>query len=201
MSDRLEAIKETFKDGHGVQHHNLEWLVAEVERLRSNIVDSEWFGKNFVQREIVAAMQDQIESLTKERDELGERLASANARYMHFQTACDRLEAENAELKEELRISQGIKEGSYTAPKEGWTCFHCGITFRKPGAASDHFGEVSREKAKCQYHDLDVEKLEQKFAASEKARKDAEEKTVCPHIWDSYNFGEYMKCIHCGEIQ
>lgn len=52
-------------------------------------------------------------------------------------------------------------DGTYTAPKEGWTCYHCGETFIKPGAASDHFGEVPRDKKpKCQYHDLDVEKLE-----------------------------------------
>jgi len=55
--------------------------------------------------------------------------------------------------------------GSYTAPKEGWTCYHCGVTFIKPRATRDHYGEVSRDKAKCQYHDLDVEKLEKENAA------------------------------------
>jgi hypothetical protein len=31
-------------------------------------------------------------------------------------------------------------DGTYPAPKHGWTCFHCGETFKKPGAARDHFG-------------------------------------------------------------
>lgn len=26
------------------------------------------------------------------------------------------------------------------APKNGWTCFHCGETFRCPSAAAEHFG-------------------------------------------------------------
>lgn len=30
--------------------------------------------------------------------------------------------------------------GTYPQPKHGWTCFHCGETFRTPGAARDHFG-------------------------------------------------------------
>lgn len=25
-------------------------------------------------------------------------------------------------------------------PEHGWTCFHCGETFKTPGAARDHFG-------------------------------------------------------------
>lgn len=29
---------------------------------------------------------------------------------------------------------------TYTTPKHGWTCFHCGETFTTVGAARDHFG-------------------------------------------------------------
>jgi hypothetical protein len=29
---------------------------------------------------------------------------------------------------------------TYQPPKHGWTCFHCGETFRNAGAARDHFG-------------------------------------------------------------
>lgn len=29
---------------------------------------------------------------------------------------------------------------TYQAPEHGWTCFHCGETFKKPGSARDHFG-------------------------------------------------------------
>jgi hypothetical protein len=28
----------------------------------------------------------------------------------------------------------------YPIPAHGWTCFHCGDTFKTPGAARDHFG-------------------------------------------------------------
>lgn len=30
---------------------------------------------------------------------------------------------------------------TYPQPKHGWTCFHCGETFKKYGTARDHFGE------------------------------------------------------------
>lgn len=29
---------------------------------------------------------------------------------------------------------------TYNMPPHGWTCFHCGETFKTPGAARDHFG-------------------------------------------------------------
>jgi phytoene dehydrogenase-like protein len=29
---------------------------------------------------------------------------------------------------------------TYSKPEHGWTCFHCGETFKTPGAARDHFG-------------------------------------------------------------
>lgn len=29
---------------------------------------------------------------------------------------------------------------TYEMPPHRWTCFHCGETFRTPGAARDHFG-------------------------------------------------------------
>ena len=31
-------------------------------------------------------------------------------------------------------------DGTYPMPEHGWTCFHCGETFMKPGEANDHFG-------------------------------------------------------------
>lgn len=31
-------------------------------------------------------------------------------------------------------------DDTYPQPEHGWTCFHCGETFTKPGAARDHFG-------------------------------------------------------------
>lgn len=33
-------------------------------------------------------------------------------------------------------------------PEHGWTCFHCGETFKTPGGARDHFGfDQSRDPA------------------------------------------------------
>lgn len=32
-------------------------------------------------------------------------------------------------------------DGTYRAPRHGWTCFFCGETFRAEQAASEHFGE------------------------------------------------------------
>lgn len=29
---------------------------------------------------------------------------------------------------------------TYAMPPHGWTCFHCGETFKTPGGAADHFG-------------------------------------------------------------
>lgn len=31
---------------------------------------------------------------------------------------------------------------TYTAPEHGWTCFHCGETFKTPDAARLHFGQA-----------------------------------------------------------
>ena len=39
---------------------------------------------------------------------------------------------------------------TYKQPKHGWTCFHCGETFKKFGAAKDHFGESVDGSAGCQ---------------------------------------------------
>lgn len=183
MSDRLEEIKKTWADRQLIDE-DIDWLIAEVERLRSDFKEA---VTNFTGSEIDKCdLNEQIESLTKERDIAQNLMDEAVFAEHQIKIQKTKLEAENARLKEEIRISQGIKEGSYTGPQEGWTCYHCGVTFRKPGAASDHFGEVPRDKAKCQYHDLDVEKLEAEndslrtqigshllhLAASEKARKD-----------------------------
>lgn len=38
---------------------------------------------------------------------------------------------------------------TYTQPKHGWTCFHCGETFTTVGSASDHFGASPEEQPGC----------------------------------------------------
>ena len=39
---------------------------------------------------------------------------------------------------------------TYKQPEHGWTCFHCGETFKKVGAARDHFGTQIDGLAGCQ---------------------------------------------------
>jgi len=38
---------------------------------------------------------------------------------------------------------------TYPAPKHGWTCFHCGETFRSPGSAENHFGKTPASIPGC----------------------------------------------------
>lgn len=33
-----------------------------------------------------------------------------------------------------------LDDEHYAIPEHGWTCFHCGETFKTPGSARDHFG-------------------------------------------------------------
>lgn len=33
-----------------------------------------------------------------------------------------------------------MTEWTYNRPRHGWTCFHCGETFKTPGEAETHFG-------------------------------------------------------------
>lgn len=46
-----------------------------------------------------------------------------------------------AEIEAHVRGLLPSPELAYTAPEHGWTCFHCGETFKTPGAARLHFGE------------------------------------------------------------
>lgn len=34
-------------------------------------------------------------------------------------------------------------------PQHGWTCFHCGETFKTPGGAADHFGATPDREPGC----------------------------------------------------
>ncbi len=38
---------------------------------------------------------------------------------------------------------------TYQQPPHGWTCFHCGETFRSVGAARDHFGANPDHEPGC----------------------------------------------------
>jgi len=42
-----------------------------------------------------------------------------------------------------------MDDGIYPAPDHGWTCFHCGETFKSIGKARDHFGVMPTETPIC----------------------------------------------------
>ncbi len=37
----------------------------------------------------------------------------------------------------------------YQPPEHGWTCFHCGETFKSVGSARDHFGGLQTSEPGC----------------------------------------------------
>lgn len=47
------------------------------------------------------------------------------------------------------RCLDGDTPGTYLPPKEGWCCFHCGVVFKIPAAARDHFGKRPDGKPLC----------------------------------------------------
>ena len=51
----------------------------------------------------------------------------------------------------EVRSTDGLdaNAGTYERPPHGWTCFHCGETFKNMGCASDHFGAKPDAQPGC----------------------------------------------------
>lgn len=48
-----------------------------------------------------------------------------------------------AEIEAHVRGLLPSPSPTYTPPAHGWTCFHCGETFKTPGTARLHFGETT----------------------------------------------------------
>jgi hypothetical protein len=46
-------------------------------------------------------------------------------------------------------MSDHPESSIYSAPRHGWTCFHCGETFTTPGSAADHFGVTPESTTGC----------------------------------------------------
>ena len=123
MSDRLEEIKtkwKTVKPGYtgSLSEDDVDYLIAEVERLYQNQLD-----RNTMELE----MEGEIESLTKERDELLNLISQYEliAGY-GVPTLVDKaktLEAENAKLKE--RVEDLLLRGNIK-------CTACGAIFPDP---------------------------------------------------------------------
>lgn len=79
-------------------------------------------------------------------------------------TTLDASRAETAAYKEAERraaaeIATWEAQGHYPMPAHGWTCFHCGETFRSPGAARRHFGEKPDGATAC-LHSLAADLVE-----------------------------------------
>lgn len=46
-------------------------------------------------------------------------------------------------------LQSGVMPDVNKAPEHGWTCFHCGETFRTVGGARDHFGAKPEATPGC----------------------------------------------------
>lgn len=57
-----------------------------------------------------------------------------------------------AEIEAHVRGLLPSASPTYTPPEHGWTCFHCGETFKTPGAARLHFGELPATAATMPGH-------------------------------------------------
>jgi hypothetical protein len=53
------------------------------------------------------------------------------------------------DLQAALRAVGFFSHETYAGPVNGWTCFHCGETFRTPGAAALHFGATPDSMPGC----------------------------------------------------
>jgi hypothetical protein len=56
--------------------------------------------------------------------------------------------AEREDIQAHIRGRTDQKD-TYDAPKHGWTCFHCGETFRTSFGAKVHFGADPSAKPGC----------------------------------------------------
>lgn len=63
---------------------------------------------------------------------------------------------------------------------KGWTCFHCGETFKTPGSARDHFGYDSVEKPACLIKIGDERGLVMALRQAQKERNSALE--ICASV-------------------
>lgn len=61
----------------------------------------------------------------------------------------DALTAAEAVRGDRERLPDGEIANTYLQPDEGWICFHCGIRFKKYGAALDHFSAKPHRKPAC----------------------------------------------------
>jgi hypothetical protein len=56
--------------------------------------------------------------------------------------------AQQADLQAHVR-GLTVEADTYLMPAHGWTCFHCGETFRTPGGARLHFGPAPTRPPVC----------------------------------------------------
>jgi hypothetical protein len=58
---------------------------------------------------------------------------------------------DDEQVEDIRRHVRGLQDGdeTYNAPRRGWTCFHCGETFKTEGVASLHFGTIEDAFPRC----------------------------------------------------
>jgi len=61
-------------------------------------------------------------------------------------------EDQQADIRAHVTGLSEPEEDTYDAPAHGWTCFHCGSTFKTTRGAQMHFGHSVTEKPAC--HDI-----------------------------------------------
>lgn len=128
MSDQLEEIKGRFVQHAGMDIYvckdgylkgDIKWLIAEVERLRSQLKELKEF-KDWAQAQLDAdgegfdKAKKEIKSLTEERDELQEIINLVEEDHSLFGTPTiknqlreiKKLEAEKAQLKDDLQAER-----------------------------------------------------------------------------------------------
>lgn len=74
-------------------------------------------------------------------EEIAEKLREANYGHTFIGDAID---------MHGIGLIRAIDDGdSYPWPEHGWTCFHCGETFRTKASARDHFGADPGKEPGC----------------------------------------------------
>lgn len=102
-----------------------------------------------------------LNSLAAMRSELLRRHRQLMARYARLERSGHPCKDEqgklidlNKQLIEFVKAAEGDAPAGatpwvYNRPRYGWTCFHCGETFRTPGEAEHHFGKTPEATPGC----------------------------------------------------
>ena len=149
MTDIVEEAKHWRRDMQPFEAHQdtLTRLIAEVVKLRSD----KQYADNFDLHAEIAILQAEVERLTHVEEECKLALKAESKLKAEVVKLRARRVPMDEQDKEANRIIRNavislkaevkrLQEETYKAPVGGWTCYHCGVTFKKPGAMSDAEG-------------------------------------------------------------